>query len=589
MKIELASFSGMIPKQAAYLLPQNAAVLAENCRLTNGSLRAYKTPGVVHTLPEPRGSIYLYRDAGNAHWFSFSGDVDIVPSPIAEDANNRVYMTGHTKGARWTDNVLALSGGSDYPVNTRQLGMPEPGTAPVAEIKGYPEGIDASGSIIMRGLHDDEPEGFVYWETTEDLLYTKQSNTSGDWSDGTPKSAAVNVETRFYVFTWVTESGEEGPPSMPSNSVEWEQGQVVRLNVDTTPPGVDLNISHFRVYVTRGDGYWWLCDKVDYNIGTSEQATATDIPVGQSEINDVTPTEDRREQLVSTNWMAPPADLKDITLLPGGVAAGYRGKELYFSEPYHLYAWPPEYRQTLEYEIVAIVAAGNSLIVTTTGNPYLCFGTEPTAMTLERLDASQVCSSKRSMVDMGYQAVYASPDGLVSVAGGNPQLLTRDVINPEDWRTDYKPEEVHAYLHDGKYYGFTTTDGFIFDLQTGSLTKLSLAPACGHADLENDTLFLHVGSDVAAFNQGSTLMPYRWLSREYKGQPIKLSSCRIVAESYTDLRFQLYRDGVEIMDIAVTNDKGFRLPMGLGTTWQFALSGTDTVNAITIASSMSEL
>ena len=45
---------------------------------------------------------------------------------------------------------------------------------------------------------------------------------------------------------------------MPSNSVEWEQGQVVRLNVDTTPPGVDLNISHFRVYVTRGDGYWWL-------------------------------------------------------------------------------------------------------------------------------------------------------------------------------------------------------------------------------------------------------------------------------------------------------------------------------------------
>ena len=183
---------------------------------------------------------------------------------------------------------------------------------------------------------------------------------------------------------------------------------------------------------------------MDYNIGTPDQATATDIPVGQSEINDITPTEDRREQLVSTNWMSPPADLKDITLLPGGVAAGYRGKELYFSEPYHLYAWPPEYRQTLEYDIVAIVAAGNSLIVTTTGNPYLCFGTEPAAMTLERLDASQVCSSKRSMVDMGYQAVYASPDGLVSVAGCNPQLLTRDVINPEDWRTDYKPEEVHA-------------------------------------------------------------------------------------------------------------------------------------------------
>ena len=583
----------MTPKVDDHLLPESGAALAENCKLTNGTLRAYRQPQLSHTLPSAADSIHLYRDAGQEYWFSFDNDVDVVNSPIADDANNRVYMTGTTKGARYTDNILALTGGTDYPVNTRQLGMPEPDKAPVVTVKGLPEGIDAKGLEENLKDYDAEAEGFTYYATDTKQVYVRLADDPEDpdaekWSDGKDWESDFFAETRFYVTTWVTEDGEEGPPSLPSGEAEWKLGQSIKLEVDDSPGSVDLNITHFRVYVTRGDGYWWLCEKVKYGDGESAD-TVTDVPIGQTTVYDETPTEDRRSQLVTTNWQAPPTDIQGLTLLPYGTAAAFKGKELYFSEPYHLYAWPPQYRLTLEYDIVAIEAAGNSLIVTTKGNPYLCFGTEPAAMTLERIDASQVNLSKRSMVDMGYQAMYASPDGLCAIAGGAPQLVTANVINPEDWRANYKPEQIKAYFHDGKYYGFNDTSGFIFDTQTGSLTNLSTATDSGFADLETDSLYIHTDDKISKWDAGANKLAFVWKSREYKGTPIKLNSARIVAESYTDLRFKLYRDGVEVMDVAVPSDRGFRLPPGIGSSWQFALTGTDTVYSVTLASSMSEL
>ena len=65
---------------------------------------------------------------------------DVIRSPVADDPNNRVYYTGTVKGPRYTDNGLALSGGSNYPVNDHQLGMPEPDVAPVVTLSGTPAG-----------------------------------------------------------------------------------------------------------------------------------------------------------------------------------------------------------------------------------------------------------------------------------------------------------------------------------------------------------------------------------------------------------------------------------------------------------------
>ena len=74
-----------------------------------------------------------------------------------------------------------------------------------------------------------------------------------------------------------------------------------------------------------------------------------------------------------------------------------------------------------------------------------------------------------------------------------------------------------------------------------------------------------------------------------QGKPALFSSARIMADSYTDLVFRVFRDEQQVLELAVTSDRGFRLPAGRGSRWQFELAGTDTVTAVIVASSMAEL
>ncbi|WP_163369318.1 hypothetical protein [Endozoicomonas acroporae] len=187
-------------------------------------------------------------------------------------------------------------------------------------------------------------------------------------------------------------------------------------------------------------------------------------------------------------------------------------------------------------------------------------------------------------------ALYASPDGLVRIAGGRAELMTRNIINPEDWRQRFKPKTIHACFHDGRYFGFygdaLDGGGFIFSPDSGTFTELgTYADAC-YRDLQDDSLYLAIGNTIKAWDKGAALMPYRWRSKVFQGKPALFSSARIMADSYTDL---VFRDEQQILELPVTSDRGFRLPAGRGSRWQFELAGTDTVTALIVASSMAEL
>ncbi len=542
MKIDITSFTGEVPWLDSHLLEDTQAEAAVDCRLTNGSLRAYRTPLEEQVLATTPQSIYLYRNEENRYWFDWTTDVNVIRSPVADDPNNRVYYTGTVKGPRYTDSGLALSGGSDYPVNDHQLGIPEPDVAPVISLSGTP-------------LED---------------------------------AREVEAETRFYTYTWIDENGREGPPSLPSGEISVLPGETVNLTLASGPGAVDMNITHFRVYTSTQVGVYQLCTQVN-NVGS----VATDTPVGVISVVDETPMDKRGDILETIGWVAPPNDLQGLVVLPGGVAVGFSGKELMFSEPYHLYAWPAAYRLTVEYEIKSLAVAANSVIITTSGYPYVAFGTEPSAMTLERLDTAHACISKRSMVDMGDMALYASPDGLVRIAGGRADLMTRNIINPEDWRERFKPNTIHACFHDGRYFGFYGDSlkggGFIFSPDSGTFTELgTYADAC-FRDLQDDSLYLAIGNTIKAWDKGTDLMSYRWRSKVFQGKPALFNSARVMADSYTDLMFRVFRDEQLVLALPVTSDRGFRLPAGRGSRWQFELEGTDTVTAVIVASSMAEL
>ncbi|WP_422447887.1 hypothetical protein, partial [Endozoicomonas sp. ALB091] len=458
MKLDITSFTGEVPWLDSHLLEDTQAEAAIDCRLTNGSLRAYYAPADEQALNATPQSIYLYRNEGSRYWFDWTTDVDVIRSPVADDPNNRVYYTGTVKGPRYTDNGLALSGGSDYPVNDHQLGLPEPDVAPVVTLSGTPL--------------DDAEE--------------------------------VDAETRFYSYTWVDQNGREGPPSLPSGEIVVKPGETVDITVGAGPGAVDLNITHYRIYTSTQIGVYQLCTQIN-NAGT----VATDTPVGVTTVVDETPLDQRGGILKTIGWIAPPNNLQGMVVLPGGVAAGFSGKELMFSEPYHLYAWPAAYRLAVEYDIQSLAVAANSVIIATDGYPYVAFGTEPSAMTLERLDTAHACISKRSMVDMGDMALYASPDGLVRIAGGRADLMTRNIINPEDWRARFQPDTIHACFHDGRYFGFygdsVNGGGFIFSPDSGTFTELgTYADAC-YRDLQDDSLYLAIGNTIKAWDKGAAL------------------------------------------------------------------------------------
>ena len=542
MKLDITSFTGEVPRLDSHLLEDTQAEAAIDCRLTNGSLRAYRAPFDEQVLNDTPKTIYLYRNEGERYWFDWTTDVDVIRSPVADDPNNRVYYTGTVKGPRYTDNGLALSGGSDYPVNDLQLGIPEPDVAPVVSLSGTP-------------LEDAEE---------------------------------VDAETRFYTHTWVDRNGREGPPSLPSGEIVVKPGETVDITVGASPGAVDLNITHFRVYTSTQVGVYQLCTQIN-NSGT----IGTDTPVGVTSVVDETPMDRRGDILETIGWVAPPKNLQGMVVLPGGVAVGFSGKELMFSEPYHLYAWPAAYRLTVDYEIKSLAVAANSVIIATEGYPYVAFGTEPSAMTLERLDTAHACISKRSMIDTGDMALYASPDGLVRIAGGRADLMTRNIINPEDWRARFQPDTIHACFHDGRYFGFygdsVNGGGFIFSPDSGTFTELgTYADAC-YRDLQDDSLYLAIGDTIKAWDKGSELMPYRWRSKVFQGKPAAFTSARIMADSYDNLGFRVFRDGELVLELQVASDRGFRLPAGRGSRWQFELAGTDTVTAVIVASSMAEL
>lgn len=254
------------------------------------------------------------------------------------------------------------------------------------------------------------------------------------------------VQTRLYVYTFVTDFGEESEPSPISGEIDWQIGQDVTLSgFQAAPAG--RNITKQRIYrsqtgLSGGTGLFFIAERA---------AATTDF------VDDLAPSA-IQEPLPSTLWNAPPDDLEGLIALPNGMMAAYVGKDLYFCEPYRPHAWPENYVLTFDFEIMGLGAFGTSLVVTTKGNPYIVSGTAPENMVSERLELNLPCINKRSVQDLGYGVAYASHDGLVVVSPGGARVATEQIISREAWLT-LTPQTFVTGQFNGRYYaGYDYTD-----------------------------------------------------------------------------------------------------------------------------------
>jgi hypothetical protein len=528
--ININQFGGVSPRTPPRYLPDTAAQQALNCPAWLGSLSGL--PGTVKTGNTTRTNVQtLYRYGESARfWFEFTTDVDVVRSAIAGDDYERTYFTDGVKPKK-TNNVLAIGAGGLYPSAAYDLGVPAPSHVPVLVVSGT--------------------------------------------------STAV-PEERIYTDTFVTGDGwkEESQPSGASAQVSVAFGQAVTLQSFASIPTGNHNIKYRRIY------------RLATGTSSSEYLFVAEIPITQTSYVDTKLAADLGEVCPSIDWNTPPDDLKGLVSLPGGGMAGFSGRDVYFCDPYHPFAFPAKYVQTVDYPIVGLAVMDTTLAVLTTGVPYFMQGAHPDSIAVIKSDIQQACVSKRSIVAMNGAVIYASPDGLVKLASNGSGVVTEAMFRRDQWQT-IGPAAVRGYQWEGKYVAFFDTlvgnaRGFVFDPSSSTLVWHDIQATAGYNDLVNDTLSLVIGNEIHEWYAGAP-KAYTWRSKKFMPPyPLPLTIGQVNAEAYP-VTFKLYRDGLLVQTKVVTERNPFRLVPGRYTDVEFEISGTNEVFGACVATSVSEL
>lgn len=204
--INFKPFRGEIPRLNDRLLKPNYATRAQNCKISSGALEPIAGISPVLTVANTIRTVFRYRvfrnDTFEDNWLVWNTDVDVVPSLNANDELGRFYFTGDDIEPRMSTYAAAIST-SPYPTAWYQLGVFAPTTA----------------------------------------LAVTTASGSGD------------QESRSYVYTYVTQFGEESPPSPPSTLVTsyvnatWNLAsmQVAPTNSGTVSGVTDLNNGRVRI------------------------------------------------------------------------------------------------------------------------------------------------------------------------------------------------------------------------------------------------------------------------------------------------------------------------------------------------------
>lgn len=541
MRLTINNFGGLAPMVDSHLLADNLATVAQNCYFNAGAVGAWHKPSFAFTPAKPGTKRTIYKmgqqleltssDYESKYWLHWSEDVDVVRGQIAGNVEESTYFTGESFTGKTNFSLAVGEGTGLYPEVTYPLGV-EPPATPLSAIV---QSVDGSGT----------------------------------------------AEDRYYFYTYVNTFGsalEESAPSPATLSpVEVKDGQVVRVTGFVVPPATAGNISHWRLYRTAS------------GTKATDWQLVAEIPINTTVYDDGLLTEELGEVTSGLGWSMPPAGLRGLVNLPNGITAGFVGNDVYFSAPYRPFTFPGEYAQTLDYKIVGMAVFGTTLVVVTQGHPYVFNGIDPAAMSSLKLEEVQACVSKRSIVDIGYGVIYASPDGLVLVDSTGVKLITQAHFQRRDWQK-LKPWTITACNYDGRYIFWTDSVGYMFDRDQGFSTTDVYATAA-HNDKRNDSLYLQVGPDIVKWDGHQDLLDYTWQSKVFECPvPTSFAWAQVLLDDGEAVTLTVKAKGLPAYEIEVTNDEPFRLPAGdKSKYWQVEIAGTGTVRGVHLATAMAEL
>jgi hypothetical protein len=530
--VSLVAFGGLVPRSDPLTLPTGGAQKAINCRLTAGGiLEAYKEPVQVFQ-PATVGikSIYRFRQTLNSDtefWFTSAERVSYVKGAIAGDTEERTYYTGDGFPKVTKMDMATLS--QPYPSNYYRLGLPAIPDIPTATIA-------ASG-------HDD----------------------------------VALVETRFYVYTFVTSLGEESPPSQVSAALECYPGDTITVLMGSTPSGA-YDVINRRIYRTSSGST------------STEYLFVAEIAASASSCDDAVLAENLGEPCPTVTYSQLPDLAQWLTGMANGMMAACTLYDVYFCEAWKPYAWPEGYIQTVAFPIVGMGAFNQSLVVLTNGTPYVMTGMDPSSVSVEQLSVNYPCVSAPSIVSAMNSVIYAAPDGLVSISASGPVVLTESLFTRREWSA-LNPASMICEVWDEKIFIFFDNGvkaGLILDTQTG-LTSTTVHATATFVDPVTNSMFLAINDKIVKWDGGAA-GTYTWKSRKLNMPvPRNFAYGQVLADTYP-LVMNVYADDVLVHTESVTSSLPFRLPSGFRARyWEMELVGQGRTFLAYFADSTAEL
>lgn len=496
--LNLNTFGGEVPRVSDRLLPGNKASTATNCKLLNGELSGINEPEVVKDFPNFSGTLKsAFRIPGNEVanvWLGFaSTDVDLVRGPLVNDAYSRYYWTEPNKNISY--NTLGRMEGE---LAAYELGIQGPGLAP---------------SVVVTG-------------------------GSGD------------TETRAYVYTFVTDFGEESQPSPPAtvtgyvNATSWDLSNILTTIPNHTSRAPASTVRIYRTITGQSSASYYKV--ADVALGTSTYSDS------EASLDVV-----RNPLLKSTLWAPPVSKIQGLVSLPGGYLAAFKGRDIYFSEAYRPHAWPVEYTVTVQHAVVGLAVFNNALVILTESEPYIAFGSSPASMSLIKSDVIEPCLSKASISTFEMGVMYCSPNGIILVNATTASgfvNITKKLVERNDWQQNFNPSLVKAAHRGFEYIAFEdTSNGFKFspDESLGTLVNLDrfLGVENVQTDPLNGDLYLIRRNRVYKWDPANTdQKTYTWTSKIFVvPRPLNMGA----------FRFKMVTDPISQGSVSLAVDTAF--------------------------------
>ena len=394
--------------------------------------------------------------------------------------------------------------------------------------------------------------------------------------------SSVASEFHSWVYTYVSDLAEEGPPSPPSDIVERTfdyAGDIQTVRVSGLDTGGIQNrgIVKKRLYRTATG-----------TTGETAYQFVAELPLATASYDDSTQTSALGEGLSTEGYTEPPVNLTGVVELPNGLLGGFSGRDVHFCEPYQPHAWPSDYVEPLPFDVVGLAAYENTVVVCTTGGAWEFSGAHPADMIPSKVGRELACVGRRTITPIGEQGVaYASPLGLALVGPGGLRLVTENSYGLDDWQALGMENAVATY-HEGYYLAFLADKAIAIDPRNGEGYEFSDDASAVYLDRVRDEVFLVVGNQLEEFRtkpvSGGSNRTAVWRSKRWRGALQSPGAYQVFGEVDSLKLMDPEDPGTVRATLTPADSSARRTPKGMGlhSQWGFEITSDAKVTEVRV-------